>query len=136
MTITKLVTIALILVTVGFFAGRLSKPAAITTTDKTEEVTKTHEKTKTVIVTKPDGTTETVIVVDKDIVDKKKEEVKQVVLSEGPKINVNLMAGVDYHKPLDGAIYGLSVSKSFIGINVGVFGMTNGVVGVTAGMSF
>ena len=112
--IKVLLIVAAVLLAGGFFLGRASKPNAITTTDKTEETTKTHEKTKTVIVTKPDGTTETVIVVDKEIVDKKKEEIKQVVVKEGPKINVNLMAGVDYHKPLDGVIYGLSVSKSVV----------------------
>lgn len=86
---------------------------------------------RTIIKTKkPGGETRTVVT----------EEINsrtKTVTKPGPKVNVSALAGVDTTSSILKPVYGISVSKEFIGpITVGAYGLTNGTVGLSLGVNF
>lgn len=145
MNYTKYILIAMVtsilLLLIGFSIGRYTgqKPDVTThTTDNLQDTKDTHTTTKTVTVKEPTGKVETTTTTDTTTTDKKVDNVvtNTQVLSPKPQINISAMVGADLRSLSSGVIYGVEVSKQFIGLNVGLFGLTNGTVGVTAGISF
>lgn len=133
--------VAIVSLLSGFLLGKyLSRNADYTTktTDVLQDNTNTHTTTKTTTVKQPDGKVETTTTTDTTVVDKKTDTIntQTQVLSAPPKINISLMAGADLHNVTGGMVYGAQVSKQFLGLNVGVYGLSNGTVGVLAGVSF
>lgn len=138
---------------VSFATGRYTVPTKTKIETKTVEKvvykekddTKSDLKKHVVIVTKkkPSGETET----KTDITyDKKTDEKKDVaaidnkatdsvkIIEKAAPLNLNALVGVDVHNGQ--STYGISASKNLIGpIQTGVFGLTNGTVGVSIGLS-
>lgn len=101
----------------------------------TVEVVK-KKKTKTVVTKKPDGTTRTETTVT-DVTDTK-QKVKDTVVAApvSKKTSINALAGLDTTHNFT-PVYGLSVTREVLGpVTVGAFGLTNGIVGVSFGVSF
>lgn len=92
-----------------------------------------HEITTTIKNKK--GTVKTVLV--RDTVDKTKIEDKFIAI---PKIKVLNVSGLIGIIPIMGSeipIYGISLSKEVFGpFTAGAFGLTNGIVGLSAGINF
>ena len=86
---------------------------------------------RTIVRTKkPGGETKTVVT----------EEINsntKTITKPPPKLNVSALAGIDTATSLLKPIYGISISKEFMGpITVGAYGLTNGVVGLSVGVNF
>jgi hypothetical protein len=140
-TILKLSVAGLILLAIGIAIGRFSQKDTKSVSDaKVQENKNTHTQTKTITVKEPSGKVETTTITDTVITAKETTDTKTVqqTAPQKSKINISAMAGYDiFHPSLEGPTYGLVVSKEFVGpITLGVFGLTNGTVGVTAGISF
>ncbi len=128
---------------IAFAVGRYTvhKDAVETTTEsKQKEVDKNHTVTTIVIKKQPDGTTETTQVIDsttKNTVNTLvNTSAREEVARQNPVINISLLAGFDYSQPLK-PLYGISASKEILGpMTVGVFGLTNHVVGLSIGVNF
>ncbi len=141
---STLVAVTIVII-VAFALGRYSAPDAeisktiSATTDTQKHVDKdTHEvieETK-----KPDGTITTRKTIDINAhTDTKKIEkdiTTETVTAKGGKVQVSALAGIDGFRSLT-PIYGASFSKEILGpISAGVFGMTNGILGVSIGITF
>lgn len=129
-------------VLIGALIGFYAKPAKIVTTQviqKNADVTKRDDTVTTVTQTKkPDGTVTTVTTItDKNTTaahssthtaDKTTE-----TRTEGAT-TVSALVGVDFGR---GLTYGASIQHQILGpLNVGAFGLTNGVMGVSIGIRF
>lgn len=150
MTTNKKIILIIVAIIVSFAAGRYSTTVNETidktkTTDKTADIDtskNSHKVTNSVTLTKPDGTTEitTTTTIDSTTQKKELDNSKSVTNTETTKknssaVNFSVLAGVDIKefKPF----YGVILTKELIGpITIGVFGLTNGVVGVSAGLNF
>lgn len=128
----------------AFATGRYTntKPS-ISLSEKTtvqRDTVKNTQTHKTVVTTKaPDGTIKTVATIDTNTeAENKTQDVSSTKLEQksAPKLNVSALAGVETTKSF-APVYGLSVSKEILGpVIVGLFGMTNGTVGVSLGLEF
>lgn len=127
-----------ILLLASFAIGRFTANSGVNTDTKDSKVidTDSHVTTTIVETKKPDGETQKTTVIKRDtdtIITDKKET--QTETTKKPLMNVSVLAGLDYKTRLPA--YGATVSKEFIGpITLGVFGLTNGVVGITVGLDF
>ncbi len=142
---TKII-ISITVILTAFAFGRYSvnqAPAVHTIedikTDKDIDKDKvTH--TVTVITTKSDGTSVTTIDKKTQSKSQEKDEISShldqiITSSKQSKINISFLGANDFSKSIPVPIYGLSVSKEFIGpITVGAFGLTNGVIGLSIGL--
>lgn len=134
--LSKTPVLLLIALAIGIAVGRYSNRPAETTKIVHEETKKVIDTKKKIIeVVTPDGTKttttteDTVTTIDKD-------KTKSSQTKPSPKVNLSFLAGVPRLNDLR-PIYGLSVSKEFIGpITVGLFGLTNGTLGVSIGVDF
>jgi len=148
--------IGVVALIVAFALGRYTLPAKVITEIKTVEVekkvndTKTddqkHEKTVIVDVKAPDGTeTKTTTITDdtdtktdsasSDNTNTTKTDSKEVVYNTS-KLTIAALAGANISS-LSTPLYGGSVSKQILGpISVGVWGLNNGIVGASVGISF
>lgn len=128
----------------AFAIGRYTVPKSITTdthTNIVEKIDTNVKKDETITSTKkPDGTVTTVTVIHSDISSKTKESIKEdthtkIVANTG-SLNIEALASLDITNPTH-LVYGAHVSNSLIGpIRVGVFGFTDGKVGLSLGLSF
>jgi hypothetical protein len=124
----------------AFVAGKYTNKSTdikTTTTDNKLVDTKTVETE--VETKKKDGTIQTVITTDtvQSTKDKSTTDTATTVKSSTTKWSVNAMVAEDLTSILSGPKYGVSVTRQLIGpINVGAFGFTNGLVGVSLGVSF
>jgi len=130
---------ALLLLSICLFVGYegVKKDSSKSTTVESKQIDqKVDSETKTVTVKEPNGTIETTTDT-KTIEDTKTEDQTKTVVetkSASSKVNVSLLAGYDFTQ--DKKVYGVSVTKDVLGpISVGVFTI-NGVVGISAGLSF
>lgn len=117
-------------------------------TDNSTDVGKDVKKTTTTKeVTKPDGTKETTTTVTEETktdkktdqsetdTDSKTETSSKEIERLSSRTNLSLLTGADIHNALS-PIYGASVSKQILGpISLGVFGLQNGIFGVSIGLS-
>lgn len=164
-TKTKVI-IATVSLAIAFAAGRYLTPVKIKTEIKTVVVEKKVETTKvvqnkkrhkkTVIVQtqKPDGekdvtttiTDDTNTGTDTKIADTtsvdKEQDAKKEVTKESSHLMVSILGGVQVNASslLSGTsplVYGAHVQKSLLGpINIGLFGLSNGILGCSAGLIF
>lgn len=142
----------LVVAAVAFASGRYSAPAGETKTVtihdqvKSEEDLKKniHTVTQTTTVKEPTGetkvttTTDTVATTDdiKSKTEVKDETVKTITAPKGGQVTVSALAGMSIHQ-VGTPVYGVAVTKQFIGpIAIGAFGFNNGLIGVSAGVSF
>lgn len=116
--------------------------------DKTRAKKKDKKYTRTVTI-HPDGSSISVSEIvenSSDIIkdDKKtntetniaKDETKEVTRG-GSRFNISALAGANPLRPTDGLDYGLSVTKDLIGpITIGAWGLSNGIGGLSLGVSF
>lgn len=129
---------------VAFASGRYSVNSPTIKTHETintqTQVNQDKDTHKKVTITKkPDGTIITDISVDTDTKTDEKQN-QNLTLDQTvtpPKkntLNVSVLGGYDFGR---GPVYGGSVTKQIIGpITAGVFGLTNGTIGVTVGLDF
>lgn len=143
------VLIVLILILVSFMVGRYSvNPPAVKDTQIVTQDTQTQIKEEkhvivhTITVKEPSGVERTETTTESDThIDKDKNTESQTVvehestLQKRSEVNISGLIASDLNdiKP----VYGLSVSKEIIGpITVGLFGFTNGTLGVSVGINF
>lgn len=146
------VILCIIVVLTSFAFGRYSTPV-IVKTERVEVEKKTetstddlnrHKETTTKEVVKPDGSKETTTTTTedtsrrkdkKDTEDTQKSDKTETVKSKDV-VTLSALAMVSVTNPT-GIDYGLHVSKPMIGpIVVGIFGFTDGRVGVSLGLQF
>lgn len=124
-TLYSLVAVLLALI-IGYIAGKHSQVDVV----KTQESNTTHTTIKT--VRDKAGREKTVT-----IIDSKTEKKAEVQIKPGPKTNVSALVGNDFSKSLPKPLYGINVSREFLGpVTIGAFGLTNGVLGVSVGLNF
>lgn len=145
--------ILLIAVTLAstFAFGRYSAPTKTVTEIKTVEVEKKvddtqkdeHKITQTKEIVKPDGTKETDTTVTDDSTTKKKEVLDDTKNSES-KVTVEYVGGnlsvsalVGFTIPGVAPVYGGHIQGRILGpFTSGIWGLSNGVVGVSIGLVF
>jgi hypothetical protein len=127
----------------SFSAGRWLAPEKVRTEIKVVEVIKQDQKehTKTIIheVDRPDGTKEitTEIVVDTHTTtDTTVHSDQTTETTRGTsKVTVAALGGIRLSDPTP--LYGVSVSKPILGpITIGVWGLSNGTLGASVGLTF
>lgn len=142
------ILIIVVMVALAYTSGRYLTPTKVQTVTKIQTVVKTitkhdvHTKTITVVTQKPDGTKiiQTTTSQDDDTTTGTATSVKndssKLVENDGKDLtNISAMAGVDFRTK--NLIYGAQVSKQLLGpVSMGLWGMTDGVVGVSVGISF
>lgn len=121
----------------SFSLGRYS--ATSKSTPQTQETTNTGEKIHTVtVITEDHGKKVTEVTQDETVNTTSKETTKSTIQS-APKqsnFNVSVLGGVLVQTRPD-LVYGVSVSKQVIGpITGGLFGLSNGILGVSIGLNF
>ncbi len=146
LSIKSKITIAVVSLLTAFATGRYSVQAPAV---KTQETVKSNENIKTdkdihkvtVITKKPTGEEVTTITEDdkakSDSTSNSTSTLDQTVTP--PKINtlnVSALAGIGLASSIQ-PTYGLSISKQLIGpVTTGLFGLTNGTIGVSIGLNF
>ena len=135
----------------AFAAGRysvsqktISTKEGIISDDKKKEDAETHTVTHTVTVVKPDGNSVTTTDTQTNISDKQidtddtKTSISQVTsIAARSTINISALAGVNANNLSQVPIYGISISKEVLGpITAGLYGLNNGILGVSIGVNF
>lgn len=137
---TKGVLLGLVLSCILAFAIGRYTAAGIKSTSETQtsENATTKEHVVRVTLQKLDGTVSTTETTDKDVKETVTSEQKQVqVMIKAARTNISVLAGTDFTKPGIIPLYGVSVSRELIGpVIVGVFGLKNGVAGLSIGVNF
>jgi hypothetical protein len=126
----------------GRYSVRSSTVKQVVTEKETTNVdAKKDMHKKIVIVKQPTGVTTTTIT-EETATDTKtltNDQLQAVTTVTPPKVgtlNVSALAGLDAEHSFKPA-YGISVTKQVLGpLSVGAFGLTNGVMGVSLGISF
>lgn len=150
-TKTKYV-IALILIMTAFATGRFSvqksvvkSTTSLVSDSKTNQNSDTHTQTTITTVKTPDGTVKTIQQISqvKDVqttttADTTIHSQTTVTPTKTNTINISALVGNDFSHGLGiTPIYGVSASKEILGpITAGVFGLNNGVIGVSVGLNF
>jgi len=127
----------LIVAVLCFVVGRRSvKPVVVTQVETREVEAVEHDKRQTVTVRRGDTTTTTTTDDITTAVKIDDTQTKSAVLPRRSSMNVSALVGTDsirYPTP----VYGLSISKELIGpVTLGLWGLTNGTVGVSVGVNF
>ena len=135
------VLVGLVLLTGAFYAGRHTAPTKVETKTVTVEVEKKHEDTKInevkIEVIKPDGTktitTHTNTETKTDIQKNSTINTDTIAQDKHSSTSINLLAGVDIFNPK--LVYGAHISRDLFGpFTIGVFGMTNSMMGASIGL--
>lgn len=127
----------IILLLAAFATGRYTAPEKVKVETKTVEVEKVKEKIKTVVVKNPDGSSTTTTIVDRDSSKGKETDTTKEVDNKKSSTSISALAGIDITNPAKGYVFGAHVSKRLLGpIEFGVFGLTNGTAGISAGLRF
>jgi len=134
--------IILVLMAASFTFGYMFKKSQISVSTDTKDVTTQVEDNHTVITTvthkERNGDLQVTKTIDSDVKVKKTDD-KQISIQPAAKTwNVSALAGYDFSKPKDLVpIYGVSVSKQVLGPwSIGAFGLTNGIIGLSIGVTF
>lgn len=129
-----LVTVFIISLALGYYLGHAAKPVSnVKTNSQVKTDTTQHE-----IITqtkKPDGTETTITQVDTIQDSQSKASTEAKLAPVQPKYNISGIVATSIHEPTV-PMYGVSVSKEFIGLRVGALALTSGVVGVSLGIDF
>lgn len=132
----KIISI-LILVVTAFAYGRYSVNTNTETKTNTETTKNTNTHKETTISKDKNGNEITKIV--EDTVSKKIKDSEVNVEQQIQKrnaLNISALVGTGLFNGL-APVYGASISKEFIGpVTLGLFGLTNGIVGVSLGLNF
>ncbi len=84
-----------------------------------------HERNK-------DGSSKTTTEIIKDTT-----RLKQEIYQVSNRVTISGLVATDLSQSIPKPIYGAHVSKEFIGpISIGAFGLTNGIIGLSIGLSF
>lgn len=157
MTTTQIAGIGLVVLAVGVGIGRYTTPTKVET--KVEEKivekiitkeAKTNNKNREYVVIEvisPDGTIRREKrLIDKGVITVEKEAsterviektVEKIVERKSDTYGVSLLYGKAIRHFSEVPAYGLVIDKKFIGpVKLGVFGFTNGLVGLSVGVSF
>ena len=156
-TKVKIIIIVVSLAT-SFAVGRYTVPTKTVTVVKTVEIEKKvtdtnenkkeHKKTTITELDKPDGTKQTTTVITDDTdADKKIDqtldqtdtsESTKTVVKTGSRLNIAALVGMPVTNLSNPAlVYGVHVSRDLIGpISIGVWGLSSGTAGFSAGLSF
>ena len=134
------VLVVLITFAVGRWSNRVSTETKTLETKVQSSDLNKNTHTETVITKQKDGSEVTTIRQDTSVNLIKSETDKSktytVVKSKDSIFNVSALMSIDIKEKIV-PLYGLSVSKEILGpITVGVFGLTNGTLGVSIGMNF
>lgn len=153
----KMIISVVVIALVSFAAGRYTaKSKEIKETNKKEDITKNtekttnkHKKTKTVVITNPDGSKKEVTIIDENTKSdtNKNENIKKDTSTKttteyGSKNTLRFggLAGVNLSQGAQGfsqPIYGGYISRQLLGpVEIGAFGLSNGIVGTSIGLSF
>lgn len=98
---------------------------------KTETSETDHTKTTIITISDPKGNTKTVTTID----EKKTKET--IAVAPKTKTNISILGANDFSQRLIKPLYGVSVTRELIGpVTIGVFGLTNGTVGLSLGLNF
>lgn len=144
MTTKTYILICTLCLVLGLALGRFSLPAKTTDLEQSRTVTDTTVKdntTKEITQTKkPDGTVTTVTVIkndiDTNIQAKTKETDQKTTVFNTDTLGINLMASVDVSNPTR-VSYGAQVEKRILGpLNAGIWGLSDGHVGISLGLRF
>ncbi len=141
MKLSKIVAMCLLAFVAGGAVGAYLTPTDTKTKENAQTMTdkKTTKKQKKKKVTeKPDGTkiTEETVTESTGETETVKTETREKIETKGPKTSVQVLAGFDLHKTPT-PVYGVAAQRELIGpVSIGAFGLTNGTVGVTLGVSF
>ena len=101
------------------------------TTTEVKQTTTDHIVTTT--TKKPDGTVSIVEV--QDVKSVKVKDKVAIVPVKANAVNVNVLGGLDTRNRA--FTYGVEINKQVLGpINAGIWGLNNGIVGVSVGMQF
>lgn len=149
MTTKVKVAAGLVVVVGSFAAGRYSnqKPEVHTVINTEAETKKDSNKdTQThqvsVSVKAPDGTIKTTTTTDTStiaktdtITDSTTHMVQTIIPPKNDTLNISVLAGIDFSRQVP--IYGASLTKQVLGpLTIGVFGLTNGIMGGSIGVQF
>lgn len=140
----KVITVTALLAT-SFAFGRYSAPEVVKK-EVTEVESKTkdsnkHTETTTTETTKPDGTKTTTTTTTMDTehhtaqVDQT-HQIQSVTVAKGSALTVSALIGIPILPP-GVPIYGGQISRPLVGpVSLGLWGLSNGIVGVSIGLSF
>lgn len=150
------IIIAVAALLTAFASGRWLSPTKVVTEVKTVEVEKKstqtnvdenkHKKTETKEVVKPDGTKETTTTIveddsnkthtsEKNIASSKTDTTKEVSRSTS-RLTLSALGGVKLPGTPE-VVYGGMIQRDVLGpVGIGVWGLNNGTVGATVGLSF
>jgi len=146
---------------ISFAFGRYLTPVKIKTETKTVEVVKvvkvkvkdtTKQKRKESLITEityPDGRKERIVKVienddehsktdtaensEKDLTNTTSKE----VVKNSSRLNVSALGGVDFSKGYAQPVFGAAVTKDIVGpVSIGIWGLSNGTIGASVGVSF
>ena len=155
--IIGVVVYTLVCVAGGYYLA----PVKVKTEVKTVEVEKkdtntvqnekkdSHKTYTKVVIVKPDGTKQTTTTVTDDKIATQKTDTTQTidiakssdqtkeVTKSSSRLNLSALAGVNVSNPANGLLYGVHVSKDILGpISIGLFGLSNGNMGCSVGITF
>ncbi len=155
--VVVIITVSLVSGALGYYfaPGKVkieTKTVEVIKEVKVEAKTEKKKKDKTytkVVTTHTDGTTtSTSTIVEKDRSTSgditsvntdttiKRDETKEVTKSSS-RLNLSALAGVNVLNPSSGMVYGGSLTKDVLGhITIGAFGLSNGLSGLSLGVSF
>lgn len=142
MTLPKKVFIFAVIIVASFAVGMYSAKLNVAESKKQTEKEIEKEVTEETVIIKekrPDGGEKTTITTKKEtktVTNETKNSTSTKGTSKRRTLTINALAGVstnDLSKP----IYGFSVTKEVLGpVTVGAWGLTNGTLGVSLGLSF
>lgn len=138
MTLRLQVLLTILMCAVCFYLGvKAAEYYADSTTTSVKETTKNHTITTTITTKQPDGTTRTEQTIDSTTRESTNTEVKQVKPVDQYKRSINLLVANDFSKPQVKIVYGLGFSMDLLPrVPVGVFGLSNGMVGASIGWRY
>lgn len=148
---SKKILLGLLALVIAFAVGRFSANTApsvteqqTTTNNDIKQVDKdTHKETTITKTRNPTGDEKTVTTITEDTTTKVKDvdtatttESKVIVPSKRNTLTVSALVGMDTTRSFL-PTYGLQVSKEVLGpISIGAFGFSNGLFGLSVGLSF
>lgn len=128
--------VALVFMVLAFGVGLYCGQFLVDSPTQVSEVTNTGKKTHRVITTTKDKDGKKVTQVVEDSITnttKTKQETKSI---KGKTTNISVLGGVTLSARPE-LVYGVSISKQAIGpTTIGLFGLTNGILGASIGLNF